>query len=108
MFYFARGEQVRTHLGDILDVSGNAQNPVLNTLNDLADSGFDFVFIPDTSNGLALLTDNDTSFLGANESTDSYLSGTIFTSEILAVVLDGVVVGRSGRVHLDICNGCIR
>lgn len=89
-------------------MSGNAQNPVLNTLNDLADSGFNFVFIPDASNGLALLTDNDTSFLGANESTDGDLSGTIFTSEVLAVVLDGVVVRGSRRVHLGVCDKCIR
>lgn len=98
------------HLGDILDLSSNAQNPILYALYDLADTSLDLVLVPDPGNSLSLLSDDDPGLLGTDQGSDRDGTRTIFTGELDIVVLVGLVgsgVGvllRRGRGgHLGVC-----
>ena len=93
-----------THLGDILDLSGDAQNTVLYTLDDLADTSLDLVLVPDPSDGLSLLSDDDTGFLGADKRTDRDGTRSVLARELGEVVglVDVVaLLGGSRGGHLS-------
>jgi hypothetical protein len=89
-----------THLGDILDLPSDAQNSVLYALDDLADPSLDLVLVPDPRDGLSLLTDDDSSLLGTDKSTNGDGSLTVLAGE-LGEVGGGLVdivalLGRGG------------
>jgi hypothetical protein len=92
-----------THLGDILDLPGDAQNPVLYALYDFADTRLDLVLVPDPRDRLSLLTDDDPGLLGTDQSSDGDGSGTVFAGELGEVgggVVDVVaLLGRGGDGH---------
>jgi hypothetical protein len=56
---------------DSLDFTGDREDSVLNTLDDLGDTSLDTSGISDLGDSRTGLTDNDTGFLGRDESTDS-------------------------------------
>lgn len=75
-------------LGDSLTSAGDGEDTVVNTLNDLGDTGLDASLIAKVGNVLASLSNDDTSLLGGDNGTEGQLS--------LSVLL----VGLWGRLSI--------
>lgn len=63
---------------DGIAATGDGENSIMNTLNDLADTGLHSSFVTKVSNVLAALSNNDTRFLGGNNGAQGQLSLGIF------------------------------
>jgi len=110
-----RGEEGKeTHVGDALKVSRDAQNPVVDTLNDLGDTSLDSGEFSKVGDVLSSLSDDDTGLLGRDESSKgevlallsvlSSLSGLVVVSVGLGGILTSGLAG--GRVLGKGGGGC--
>lgn len=102
-------------LGDSIAATGNGQDTVVDTLDNLANTGLDASFVTEVGNVLAALANDHTSFLGRHDGSQgkgglgvffvgsgsglaigTEASLTVIDVEVIEVLLDAATVGGNG------------
>lgn len=95
---------------DFLQLSSNAENSVLNTRDDFADTGFNTRVVSDLGDASTTFTDDDAGLFGANQTPDGQSTSTGLTGFavlLLVLLVGGLVNGKVVNLRGDLLRASV-